>query len=46
MEASTALTTLAKRFPRLELMTDKLSWRANVTFQGIEALPVDLGLSL
>ncbi len=39
-EASIAIPTLLRRFPRLELATESPVWRPTFTFRSLEALPV------
>jgi cytochrome P450 len=34
------LTTLVRRFPKLELATDELRWRPAPILRGLESLPV------
>jgi cytochrome P450 len=42
IEAPIALREILRRFPDLRLATDDLRWKPNLTFRGLEALPVRL----
>jgi cytochrome P450 len=43
IEAPIALNALLRRFPRLRLAGDEqIRWRPNITFRGLEALPLHL----
>lgn len=43
LEGQAAIATLVRRFPRLELATDQLTYNGRITLRGLEALPVSLG---
>ncbi|HEY7764454.1 MAG TPA: cytochrome P450 [Aestuariivirgaceae bacterium] len=45
-EASIAITTLLRRFPRLQLATEPPVWRPALALRGLEALPVIPGISV
>ena len=40
MEAETAIGTLIRRYPNLQLATKKLRWRKGLTFRGVHELPL------
>ena len=41
-EGQVALSTLVRRFPRMELATDAPAWNGRVVLRGLDALPVKL----
>jgi cytochrome P450 len=43
VEGEIALSTLARRFPRLSLITDSPPYKANIVLRGLAELPVALG---
>ena len=43
LEGQVAITTLVRRFPRVELATDALEWNGRIVFRGLAELPVTLG---
>lgn len=42
IEAPIALNELLARFPRMRLGAEPIRWKANITFRGLEALPLEL----
>jgi cytochrome P450 len=46
MEATIALTTLVRRFPRLRLAAEPAGWQGNAMMRGLRDLPVVLGPSV
>lgn len=42
LETEIAINTLLRRFPRLRLASDALTWRADYTFRSLVALPVEV----
>jgi cytochrome P450 len=43
LEGQIAITTLVRRFPRVELATDTLEWNGRIVLRGLSELPVTLG---
>jgi cytochrome P450 len=43
LEGQVAITTLVRRFPRVELATDTLEWNGRIVLRGLSELPVTLG---
>jgi unspecific monooxygenase len=43
MQATVALTTLLRRAPKLALATDQITYKPNIIFRGMRALPVSMG---
>jgi cytochrome P450 len=43
LEGTVAFTTLARRFPQVELTADPDEWRGNAMLRSLASLPVDLG---
>jgi cytochrome P450 len=43
LEAQVAIGTVLRRFPALELATERPTWRPSSTLRGLDALPVVLG---
>jgi cytochrome P450 len=43
LEGRVALGTLVRRFPRMELATDRPAWNGRLVLRGLDELPVELG---
>jgi cytochrome P450 len=43
LEAAEAIPTLARRFPGMELASDRPAWNGRVVLRGLDALPVSVG---
>ncbi|MBA2469638.1 MAG: cytochrome P450 [Chloroflexia bacterium] len=43
MEGEIAFATLARQFPKLSLVSDKVHWRPGAVFHGLSELPLSLG---
>jgi cytochrome P450 len=43
LEGQVAVPTLVRRFPSLELATDRLEWNGRIVLRGLQSLPVHLG---
>jgi cytochrome P450 len=40
LEATIAITALLRRYPRIRLVEDRLAWRPNLVFRGLQRLPL------
>jgi cytochrome P450 len=45
MEGAAAIPALVRRFPDMELATDRPDWNGRMVLRGLDSLPVTLGVT-